>query len=83
MKLEQDREIRKNCIASIAVIAGRADERHEKMKSPELVPDFIAATSDSDSLIRDMATYALGLIPTPASRERLACLSAPATRIRE
>jgi hypothetical protein len=74
MKPEQDREIRKNSIASIAVIAGRADERHEEIKSPSLVEDLIAATSDADSLIRDTATFALGLISTPASRDRLTVL---------
>ena len=74
MKPEQDREIRKNSIASIAVIAGRADERHEAVNSPSLVEDLVAATSDSDSLIRDTGTYALGLVSTPASRDRLAVL---------
>ncbi len=74
MKPEQDREIRKNSIASIAVIAGRADERHEAVNSPSLVEDLIAATSDSDSLIRDTGTYALGLVSTPASRDRLMVL---------
>jgi len=35
---------------------------------------LVAASSDSDSLIRDTATYALGLVSTPASRNRLAVL---------
>lgn len=74
MKPEQDREVRKNSIASVAVIAGRADERHEAVNSPPLVEDLVAATSDADSLIRDTATYALGLVSSPASRERLAVL---------
>jgi len=74
MKPEQDREVRKNCIASVAVIAGRADERHEAVNSPSLVEDLVAATSDSDSLIRDTGTFALGLVSTPASRDRLAVL---------
>lgn len=74
MKPEQDREVRKNSIASIAGMAGRADEHHETIKSPNLVEDLVAATSDSDSLIRDSATYALGLVATPASRERLTVL---------
>jgi hypothetical protein len=74
MKPEQDREVRKNSIASVAVISGRADERHEAIKSPGLVDDLVAASSDPDSLIRDTATYALGLVSTPASRDRLAVL---------
>jgi HEAT repeat protein len=76
MKPEQDREIRKNCIASIAVIAYRADERNDAVKSPALVEDLVATTSDADSLIRDTATYALGLVNSPVSRERLAVLVA-------
>jgi HEAT repeat protein len=76
MKPEQDREIRKNSIASIAVIAYRADEHNEAVKSPALVEDLVTTTSDPDSLIRDTATYALGLVNSPASRERLAVLVA-------
>lgn len=76
MKPDQDREIRKNSIASIGVIAFRADERHEAVKSPSLVEALIATTSDPDSLIRDTATYTLGLVYSPASRERLAVLVA-------
>jgi hypothetical protein len=71
---EQDREVRKNCIASIAVIAYRADERKEPIKDPALVSDLVATTSDSDSLIRDTATYALGLINSPEARNRLEVL---------
>jgi HEAT repeat protein len=74
MKPEQDREVRKNSIASIAVIAYRADERKEAIKDPALVSDLIAATSDPDSLIRDTATYALGLINSPEARNRLEVL---------
>jgi HEAT repeat protein len=74
MQSEQDREVRKNCIASVAVIAYRAEERKEPIKQPALVGDLVAATSDSDSLIRDTATYALGLINTPESHDRLAVL---------
>ena len=71
---EQDREVRKNSIASIATIAQRANDRKEHIESPALVNDLIAATSDSDSVIRDTATFALGLIADPASRERLTVL---------
>lgn len=74
MKPEQDREIRKNSIASVAVIAYRADEHKEPIKDPALVGDLVAASSDSDSVIRDTATYALGLIDTPESHNRLAVL---------
>jgi HEAT repeat protein len=84
MKPEQDREVRKNSIASVAVFAGRADERHEEIKAPALDEDLVTSSADTDSLIRDTATYALGLVPSPVSRERLAVLvssSDPNTRV--
>jgi HEAT repeat protein len=74
MKPEQDREVRKNSIGSIAAIAGRGLDEKRPIDSPALVEDLVAATSDSDSLIRDAGTYALGLVPTPASRDRLKVL---------
>ena len=75
MKPEQDREVRKNSIASIAVIAvSRGRTQRAGQSRLRLVEDLVAATSDSDSLIRDTATYALGLIDSPESRDRLAVL---------
>jgi HEAT repeat protein len=78
MQPEQDREVRKNSIASIAVIAGRASEAHHPIDNTEVVKDLVTATSDSDNLIRDVSTFALGLIPTDQSRERLTVLLADA-----
>jgi HEAT repeat protein len=77
---DEDREIRKNSIASIAVIAGRASETHHPIDDANLVKDLITASGDSDALIRDVSTYALGLIPTDASRERLKVLISDADR---
>jgi HEAT repeat protein len=78
MQPEQDREVRKNSIASIAVIAGRASENHHPLDEAELVKDLITSSSDSDALIRDVSTFALGLIPTEQSRDRLRVLLADA-----
>jgi HEAT repeat protein len=80
MEPEQDREVRKNSIASIAVIAGRASEAHHPIDDPNLVKDLITVTGDSDALIRDVSTYTLGLIPTDASRDRLKVLISDADR---
>jgi len=74
MQPEQDREVRKNSIASIAVIAGRASEAHHPIVDADVVKDLITASSDSDKLIRDVSTFALGLIPTDASQARLKVL---------
>ncbi len=74
MQPEQDREVRKNSIASIAVIAGRTSEAHHPIENNEVVKDLVTASGDSDNLIRDVSTFALGLIPTNQSRERLTVL---------
>jgi HEAT repeat protein len=74
MQPEQDREVRKNSVGSIAVIAGRASENHHPIDDAQLVNALITLTSDPDNLIRDVSTYALGLIPTEASRNRLKVL---------
>lgn len=78
MQPEQDREVRKNSIASIAVIAGRNSEHHHPLDDAELVKDLVTASGDSDALIRDVSTFALGLIPTDPSRDRLRVLLADA-----
>jgi hypothetical protein len=80
MQPDQDREVRKNSIASIAVIAGRASESHHPIEDPKVVSELITASGDSDALIRDVSTYALGLIPTDASKERLKVLLSDADR---
>jgi HEAT repeat protein len=80
MQPDQDREVRKNSIASVAVIAGRASEAHHPIEDPDLVKDMITASGDSDALIRDVSTFALGLIPTDASRDRLKVLLSDADR---
>ncbi len=77
---DEDREVRKNSIASVAVIAGRASEAHHPIDDGNLVKDLVTASGDSDALIRDVSTFALGLIPTDASKERLKVLVSDADR---
>jgi len=74
MKPDQDREIRKNAIAAIAVIAERAGSNQDAAEFAPVTADLIAATSDSDPLIRDISTYALGLLSNTPSRDRLTTL---------
>ncbi|MFQ5733698.1 MAG: HEAT repeat domain-containing protein [Planctomycetaceae bacterium] len=77
-------EIRKNAIASVAVIAGRAQQRdpsddpstpgkaHRKVvEFPGLLDDVVFVSRDGDPLIRQLAAYTLGLLPSPRSRQRL------------
>lgn len=80
MAPDEDREVRKNSIASIAVIAGRASESHHPIDDANVVKELITASGDSDALIRDVSTFALGLIPTEASKERLKVLVSDADR---
>jgi hypothetical protein len=80
MQSDQDREVRKNSIASIAVIAGRASENHHPIDDAKLVSGLVSGSADRDPLIRDVSTYALGLIPTDASRDRLKVLLSGADR---
>ncbi len=67
-------EVRKNAIASIAQIAGRAAERGTSLAAPSLTADLTAVSSDTVPLIRQMAAYVLGLIPGDNSRKQLAVL---------
>ena len=71
MSEEHDREVRKNAIASIAMIAGRNEENGKPLKSAEVVESLVVASNDSDVLIRQMGTYALGLIHNDRAAECL------------
>ena len=71
MTAEHDREVRKSAIASIAVIAGRAQDRGEILNDAAVVNDLIEISHDPERLVRQLAAYALGLIPTEESQSRL------------
>lgn len=81
---ELRKEVRKNAIAAVAVIAGRAQERDKAqdpavpgprrakvVRFPGLLDDVEAVSRDGDPLIRQLAAYTLGLLPAPRSRQRL------------
>lgn len=71
---EQQRDVRKSALQSIIIIAGRAAESDETFDHPELVDDLIEISSESDALFRQMAAYALGLVPGPRAEARLIVL---------
>jgi len=77
-------DVRKNAVASIAVIIGRADEKDRKaegtlpglhlkeiIQSPGFMDDLLSVSRDRESLMRHVAAYTLGLIPTQPARQRL------------
>lgn len=83
-----DREIRKNALGSIALIAGRAAEGQgdaaAALRDPVLTDDLIAVSRESgeeqDRVMRQLAAYTLGLVPTEAARARLDVMLADADR---
>lgn len=70
---EFDREVRKNALGSIALIANRKGPtlRQNENLSKGLVDDLIATSLDEDTLIRQTAAFTLGLVATPAALDRL------------
>lgn len=81
-------EIRKNAVASVAVMADRAADQDRAagsehpgprlrkiLEQPGLIDDVVAATMDDQELIRQLGAYTLGLLPTPAARQRLVVLA--------
>jgi hypothetical protein len=81
---DHDLEVRKNALASVALIFGRvsgadgsaADAGRLEMlvAMPGLVEQLIDISHDSDELIRQLAAFTLGLAPSDESRHRLEVL---------
>jgi len=83
MTAENDREIRKNAIAAVAVLAHRTTQQDaadgtSRMSGlaamPSLVDDLIQTSRDEDVLIRETGTYTLALFPTTAAGRQLTLL---------
>jgi HEAT repeat protein len=68
---EHDREIRKNALGAVAVIAGRETAAGHPHDQPELEAQLIDVSRDSDALIRQMAAFDLGLLSGDAAKQRL------------
>ncbi len=71
MQPEQDREVRKNAIAAVAVASGRLAERGKPVTDAALAQSLIAASRDEDALLRQSGAFALGLVKVPDCIERL------------
>lgn len=80
----QDEEVRTNALKAIAVIAGRALETSQPIPTELAETPLIEISSDPTPLIRQLAAYILGLVPTESARSRLKVLMEnpdPATRL--
>jgi hypothetical protein len=71
---DHDEEVRTNALKAIAVIAGRAMDSNQPLPVDMAEAPLIAISSDSTPLIRQLAAYILGLIPTETARTRLKVL---------
>ena len=71
MKPSHDREVRKNAVASVALIASRSDEKGSPLENKPLVDDLVDVSADSDPLMRQIAAYTLGLVSSDVGNERL------------
>lgn len=74
MQPQHDREVRKNAVAAVAVIADRAQKRGETLDSEPLVADLIDVSADPDPLMKQVGAFTLGLFPDEAARTRLIVL---------
>lgn len=80
MQPEFDRDVRKNAIGAIAVIADRAGRTGQNLESPELLEALLHVSSDADPLVRQLAAFTLGLFPDDAVSQRLSVMLDDADR---
>ncbi len=66
--------VKKNAIASIALIVNRANERNKPIQSDTLTASIVDSTFDDELLVRQLGTYALGLVNDEAAAARLRSL---------
>jgi HEAT repeat protein len=74
MQPSHDREVRKNAVAAVALIAGRSVEAGQPLTTLELVDDVVTFSADEDPFLRQLGAYTLGLFPTDETRHRLIVL---------
>lgn len=73
---QYDLEVRKNALGSIAVIAGRALEENKPLNLDLVQSAVLEAAADPAPLVRQLATFVLGLLPGEVSQQRLQVLLA-------
>lgn len=71
---DYDLEVRKNALGSIAVIAGRANEQQQPLPLELVQPAVLEASADPAPLVRQLATFTIGLMPGDVSKQRLRAL---------
>jgi HEAT repeat protein len=84
MQTGADREVRKNAIWAIAVMAERTAKDRSPLTFPGLIDELAKVSRDDDPLIRQTSAFALGLFPDEEARSRLEVMVAdsdPDTRI--
>lgn len=78
MQPSQDREVRKNAIVAIAVLANRMHTAGLPLDERDLARELRAVAADEDPLIRQTCAYALGLLTDQSARGQLAVMLADA-----
>jgi HEAT repeat protein len=66
-----DREVRKNAIGSIAVMADRMATSGDPLTQPGLTEALLRISQDNDPMIRQLSAFTLGLFADVATKERL------------
>ncbi|MEW4530971.1 HEAT repeat domain-containing protein [Maioricimonas sp. JC845] len=67
----RERDVRKNAMIAIAMVAGRAAEQGRPLHEPALVDDLVALSHETDPIFRHQAAFTLGLLPGDDARQRL------------
>jgi len=80
MQPRYDREVRKNAIGAVAMIAGRAEESGAPISDDALVESLVEVSADTDPLLRQMGAFTLGLLPSEVSQQRLMVLLSDSDR---
>ena len=70
---KSDIQVRRAAIESIAILAANVG-RQEPLSDPQLFPVLLAAASDEESGIREVAAYTLGVLGGPEATPRLQAL---------
>jgi hypothetical protein len=71
---KQDDWLRQQALVSIGMVAGRAMERAKPVDDPALVEDLAALSTSSTDVLRHLAVYDLGFLPSQPSQQRLRSL---------
>src|SRR5690606_37473442 len=70
----RDSEIRRDAVVASAVIVHRFRDRGQPLQTADLAENVIEVSDDSDPLLRQVAAYALGIIPEESAHQRLATM---------